>query len=436
MSRIYHSFKEMIPVPSIRSLFGPDADMLRETNFQLIFLTSMLGAFGVAMLSPIIDSMISPLGASPASIGLLMSFYTAPAIVLIPIAGVLADRFGRKAVLVPSIVLFGTAGTAVAFTTTFEIVLGLRLLQGVAFGGISPLLVVAIRDLYEGSAESTAQGLRLSAAGISASVFPLVSGLLVIISWRIPFLLTAVALPVAAGLYLWFDEPTTHESDSGSGIAGMVSYSKDLGALLTRPRVSAILIGRALPITVWIGFATYISIIVVEISGGTPSQVGVLVSLWGLVVATSSSQAGRVTALFSNRFYPLLISNISLGAGFVIVVFAPDVWIVGAGTVLSSSGLGISLALFTSLLTGLASEDLRGGLVSLGVSLNRIVQTLTPIAVGGIIGIGAPIVGLVQAIQLAGLGVAGVGAGGSILCLVVASLFPPTAAEQSVSDVT
>jgi hypothetical protein len=43
------------------------------------------------MLSPVLESLIDPFGTSAANIGLMISFFTAPAIVVIPIAGVLGD---------------------------------------------------------------------------------------------------------------------------------------------------------------------------------------------------------------------------------------------------------------------------------------------------------------------------------------------------------
>jgi MFS family permease len=111
----------------LTSMFGSDADVLGETDFQLLLLANIVSSLGTALLSPVLDSLIAPFGASPASTDLVMSFYVAPATVMIPVAGVLADRFGRKAVLVPSLVLFGLLRSAIAFSTDFRLALVLRL---------------------------------------------------------------------------------------------------------------------------------------------------------------------------------------------------------------------------------------------------------------------------------------------------------------------
>jgi MFS family permease len=140
------------------------------------------------MVSPVLDSLIEPFGTSAADIGLIISFWTAPGVVVIPVAGVLADRYGRKPVLVASLVAFGFGGTGIAFTTDFRVVLALRFLQGTGYGGLVPVITTSIGDMYDGSREVTGQGLRLTVNGASGTVFPLLAGVLVVVAWQYPFL--------------------------------------------------------------------------------------------------------------------------------------------------------------------------------------------------------------------------------------------------------
>lgn len=159
----------------------------------------------------------------------MISFFTAPAIVGIPIAGVLADKYGRKSVVVPSLVLFGLAGAAIAFTTDFRIALGLRFLQGISFGGINPIIITSIGDLYTGSREATGQGLRLMASGLSGAIFSLIAGVLVVLAWQSPFLLYAIAIPIRVIVLIWFDEPMNQEATSADEeVTSSESYRREL----------------------------------------------------------------------------------------------------------------------------------------------------------------------------------------------------------------
>lgn len=157
----------------LESLLGKDADVLSQRNFQALLVTNLLAPLGVPLLSPILSSLTEPFGVSTARIGLLIAAYTAPPIVLIPIAGILADRYGRKPVMLTGVLLFGVGGMGIAFVTDFRLAIGLRLLQGVGFAGLTPIIITSIGDLYVDSREATAQGVRFMSSGVYQSVFPL-----------------------------------------------------------------------------------------------------------------------------------------------------------------------------------------------------------------------------------------------------------------------
>jgi DHA1 family bicyclomycin/chloramphenicol resistance-like MFS transporter len=66
--------------------------------------------------------------------------------------GPLADRFGRKGLLVISLALYGVFGLLAGLASSFELLLGARFLQGVAAAATRVLVVAVVRDRYQGSA--------------------------------------------------------------------------------------------------------------------------------------------------------------------------------------------------------------------------------------------------------------------------------------------
>lgn len=416
---------------TLDSLFGDDSAILGDTSFQLLLLANLLPPLGTALLSPVLDSLVEPFGTTATDIGLMISVFTAPPIVVIPLAGLLADRYGRKPVIVSSLLLFGAAGSAIALTTNFRVVLGLRLLQGAAFGGLTPVLITSIGDLYGGTREATAQGLRFTGSGLAQTVFPLIAGATVAIAWQLPFLMYLMAIPIALLVALRFEEPSTPGAESSPDTDADSSYLRDLTALVVQPRVLSLLLARATPIVVWIGFLTYNSIVVVRLQGGTPGEAGLLVALGSLAYAAAASQAGRITSMVDSRFLPLVGAHGLLAAGFVLVVYAPGVGVAAVGILLSGAGFGTALALYRSIVTGLAPQRLRAGLVGVSESNGRLVATLTPVLMGGFISLLAPQVGFGTAVQLSGLVAAGISGAGGVGCLLVARVAGPTAAERA-----
>ncbi len=66
--------------------------------------------------------------------------------------GPLADRFGRKGLLIGSMILFALFGTLAAIAASFTLLLAARTMQGVAAAGTRVLVVAIVRDRFHGSA--------------------------------------------------------------------------------------------------------------------------------------------------------------------------------------------------------------------------------------------------------------------------------------------
>ena len=86
-----------------------------DKNLIIIFAVSLIAVLGVGSVTPAFPKLAQALHVQPQNIGLLVTVFTFPAFALEPLIGVLADRFGRKKVIVPSLFLFGIAGCACAF---------------------------------------------------------------------------------------------------------------------------------------------------------------------------------------------------------------------------------------------------------------------------------------------------------------------------------
>jgi len=414
-------------VPMIQSLFGEKAAVLRDTNFQLLLLANLVAPLGTALISPLLESLQHPYGATDATIGLLMTVFTAPSILMIPVVGVLADRYGRKPFLAVGLFVFSVAGTALAVTTSFRVVLFLRFCQGVSFAAVTPVIITSIGDLYTGRAEATGQGLRFSVSGLTQGFFPLIGGVLVGVAWQYPLLLYAIGIPISIVLALWFTEPTapSRETASAADRADRGTYVRELTAVLLRPRVASVLVFRMIPILLYITFMTYVSLLVVRSMGGTAGQAGILVALASATYAVAATQAGRFGSSFAGRIFPLATAISLMAVGLVIVAFVPTVALATVGALALGVGFGMSLSLLRSVATGFAPTELRGGLVSVFESAGRLSATTAPIVVGFGIEYLDGSVPQTESLQLMVGGIGVVGGLVGIACLVVARTASP-----------
>lgn len=389
---------------AIESLFGRDAAILRRFEFQVILVSTFPAALGSSILSPILDSLTGPFGVSASTAGLLVTAFFAPAIVVTPIAGSLADRFGRKPLLVLSLVLFGAGGVAIVTTTDFRLVLFYRLVQGVGSGILLPVLVASIGDLYTDDEEATAQGFRTAVHALSGAVIPVLAGVLVVAAWQYPFYIYAVCFPIAALVLRYFEEPT----DGGDGSHSAPTVG-DLLSVLRRPRAFAAVAGMALPAFLLVSFMTYNSILVGRGMGGTPREAGILAATASLSIATAASQSGRVTSRFDTRRVALAGGNFAIGCGLAVVAVAGSLLVAVPAVAGLGFGVGLLMSQYRSVLTGLAPVHLRGGLVSLGETSRVVGATAAPLVVGVLIELYRPAVGELSAIRQLNVAVGVVG---------------------------
>lgn len=118
------------------------------------------------------------MGVDRAAIGLVQAAVSIPGVLLSVLIGYLADRFGRRRVILTSLLIFATFGVAGFWARSFWGLVGVRFLQGVGTSGCMGLTVVIVGDLFEGKERTHAMGYNLSGVTLFNMVGPGISGLI------------------------------------------------------------------------------------------------------------------------------------------------------------------------------------------------------------------------------------------------------------------
>jgi ACDE family multidrug resistance protein len=165
---------------------------------------------------------VRELGISSGQVGLLITVFTLPGILMTPVLGVLSDRYGRKKILVPALLIFGFAGGACAFARSFDILLTLRLFQGMGAVALGTLNVTVIGDIYEGRGRASALGYNSSVLSVGTASYPTIGGLLATLGWFYPFALPFLAIPIAIVVLFSLRNPEPHNDDRLKDYLGIV----------------------------------------------------------------------------------------------------------------------------------------------------------------------------------------------------------------------
>ena len=361
---------------SLTSIFGlGELVPERRRALGLVFATSVALVMGVNFIQPALPAMTQPFGISDAALGLVMTLFTAPAIFLAPLFGIVADLFGRRLLLAWGLILYGIFGAAMAIAPTFTWLLFFRAIQGVAYSAVIPLTIVLIGDLLEGDKEIGGQGLKVFLDRVGYLVLPPLGGLLATIAWYWPFTVYFLTVPLGILAFFWMPET------KGQRANGTKGYLGDIMRLTRHPRLLVAFSAGFLRFFLDYGFLTYFPLFLVRTHGISTATAGMLYIFFSIGAMITASQAGRIAA-GRDKANILFLAFVVSGAAVVLVPAMPGLWLVGSALFFYGLANGVISPMQKSLLTQNAPAELRGGIVSFDRLIQQVSKTTSTAIVG------------------------------------------------------
>jgi ACDE family multidrug resistance protein len=361
---------------SLTALFGMEKLAPEKARaLSIVYASSIALMMGVNFLQPALPALTQPFHISDAQLSWVMTLFTAPAIVLSPIFGVVADLYGRRLLLGGGLIVFGIFGTAMAFAPSFGWLLALRSLQGIGFSAVIPLTIVLIGDLLEGDSEIGGQGLKVFLDRIGYFVFPPLGGLLATIAWFWPFACYVLTIPVGIAALIWMPET------KGKSGENPLSYLGDVLRLTRHPRLVIAFSAGFLRFFLDYGFLTYFPLFLVRTQGVSTATAGFLYVFFSVGAMLTSSQAGRIAA-GRDKANILFVAFLISGGAVLAVPFIHGVWLVGGALFFYGLANGVISPMQKSLLTQNAPTELRGGIISFDRLIQQVSKTTSTSIVG------------------------------------------------------
>jgi MFS family permease len=350
--------------------------LYRNSNLQIIFLITLMAVLGVSSITPAFPKIAKVFEISSEKVGLLIIVFTLPGIILTPIFGILADRFGRKRVLIPSLILFGIAGTLSAFTRTFELLLLFRFLQGIGAASLGSINVTLLGDIFEGNERAAAMGYNASVLSIATAAYPFIGGLLANYNWYLPFLLPAFSIPIALIVLTKLKNPEPKKDGSLK-----VYLHNAFNSLKNKEAILYFTASLITFIILYGCYLTYIPIYLDELFNAQPFMIGILLSTMSITTAVVSSQLKKLSSKFNIKSL-FKISFLIYGSALFLIPFIKIYALLFIPIIIYGIAHGMNIPLVQTLLANISPLEYRGAFMSMNGMILRGGQTLGPLLTG------------------------------------------------------
>jgi len=287
-----------------------------------------------------------------------------------PIMGWICDYWGRKRLLVLSMMMFIISGTSVYFSDSILYFYVARSILGLSIAGLKTSTVALVGDHYEGAARAKVIGWQGAAFKMTGVAFLLFGGFLANFRWQVPFLGYLLALLILPSA-IWALKETVPKRRTVDivPVSEITSLSKDVPFWPTSLIfVSAILASGFFFVTL-----VQLPFFLEDQFQVRPFHVGAAVALGNTV--------GGLTAFFYGYFrktfsYPGIyaVDFLSLSIGYFVLTIAPNYWVALLGMLIAGVGFGLYIPNQSSWIMAVVPERRRGfgvGLVTTGMFLGQ-----------------------------------------------------------------
>ena len=361
------------------------------TPLGIVFTTVLIDLIGFGIVIPIVPLYAQKFGASAVQIGLLTGSYALMQLIFAPIWGRVSDRYGRRPVILGSLVGSSVAWLMFGFAGALWVLFVARILDGIS-GASYAAAQAYVADITTDEERVRGMGLIGAAFGLGFIIGPGIGGALGAIDPRLPFIAAAV-VAMANFVIAWKRLPETRPRGSHAGAAqsrwsalGHAVASRDIGPLI------------------WISFIASLGFVGMESVfalygnhkfGFGLAQTGLIFMFIGVFAAiVQGGLAHRLTARMGE--WPVLRAGLWLTAAALILLGLVDqVWALLPVLALLALGSGLTFPTLSALVSQRAPDAAQGGTLGVLASAGGLARLLAPIGATVLfqaVGISSPLI--------------------------------------------
>ena len=335
-----------------------------------------MGTLGFVVTAPILPDLATYFGVSRGSIGLVQAAVSVPGVLFSILIGYMADRFGRRRIVLTGLIFFSIFGCAGFFARSFWGLVGVRFLQGIGTSGILGIGIVLIADAFEGDARTRAMGINITGITLVQMMGPIVSSQLAIGGIFRSFLIFTIGFPLA----VWASRMPTDKP------AGTIALPhRHIGSAIRKMRRDGtavdylgLLVATLSAVFVLHGLGLTVTPLFLDEEFGTTVRIrGLILAAFQVGVILVAVRIGPILArLGAQRALTLAFWMMAIGAALTGI--APNEWSVAGGLAVAGLGFGLFMPQAQSYAASAAGDSYRGVTVLIWVTIVRSAQVIGP----------------------------------------------------------
>jgi DHA1 family tetracycline resistance protein-like MFS transporter len=355
----------------------------RPAALVFILITLLIDVMGLGLIIPVFPNLLKQLAGSEVSgaqmLGLFTAIYAGMQFIFAPILGALSDRYGRRPVLLLSLLGVGLDYLFMYFAPTLGWLLLGRIIAGVTGASIT-VANAYVADVTKPEDRARNFGLLGATFGVGFILGPALGGLLGNLDLRLPFAFAAgLSLLNAAYGYFVLPESVTPDKRGvklGREVFNPLAPLRDLARypLVRNLAGSFVLIGLAQQVI----FSTWV-LFTERVLSWSPAQNGIALAVVGVLSAiTQAGLVGPAMRLLGER--GAIFTGLLLGTVQYVLLGLARSGAVLYGSIFFGSLAGISGPAIQGLISRTVDDREQGRIQGALTSLNSLVGIFGPLA--------------------------------------------------------
>lgn len=362
--------------------------MKNKSPLVIIFLTVFIDLIGFGIIIPLSPFLAKHYGANEIDVGILQASYSLMQFIFSPFWGRLSDRFGRRPIILISLVGCSLSYFLFAFSSQFWMLVVARCLAGF-FGGNISAASAYIADITPPESRSKNLGLIGAAFGLGFIFGPVIGGVLSEIGPRIsdqaPFgigfaAVGAGTLCLGNAVFAFFNLKESHRF-IGS-VRPKVNRLKLLASFLTHSTMARLMITFLLSGLAMAHMESMLFLYVNDVFAWTLQQASFGFAYVGvMIVFTQGFLIRKLIPKFGER--NILITGLIMGGtGIFCLGFATNIAVLAFANTVLALGIGMINPSTLGSISLLASKEDQGGTLGVTQSLSALGRIIGPVSGG------------------------------------------------------